>query len=124
MTGACQMMRKDVFRRLGGYDERFRLVFSDVVLCMEAWRKGLRVVYTPYARLIHHESYTRKKEDSAEDMRLLAEYLKNRGFMEDPYFHPELDPTSAIPRVRPPFDPTPRQVIGGYVDRVLAAAPR
>src|SRR6185437_7278864 len=37
VTGACQMMRRDVFDRLGGYDERFRLSFSDVILCMEAW---------------------------------------------------------------------------------------
>ncbi len=44
--------------KLGGFDERFRLSFSDVVLCMEAWKAGYRVVYTPYARLVHHESYT------------------------------------------------------------------
>ena len=122
VTGACQMMRKDVFRQLGGYDERFRLSFQDVVLCMEAWTAGYRVVYTPFARLVHHESYTRKREDSAEDMELLARYLRSTGFVEDPYCHPELDPKSLIPTVRPPFDPRPRQVIRDYVDRVLAAA--
>ena len=51
VTGACQMIRRDVFRQLGGFDERFRLSFSDVVLCLEAWKAGYRVVYTPYARL-------------------------------------------------------------------------
>jgi GT2 family glycosyltransferase len=122
VTGACQMMRKDVFRQLGGYDERFRLSFQDVVLCMEAWTAGYRVVYTPFARLVHHESYTRKREDSVEDMELLARYLRSTGFVEDPYCHPELDPKSLIPTVRPPFDPSPRQVIRDYVDRVLAAA--
>ena len=64
--------------QLGGYDERFRLSFSDVVLCMEAWKAGYRVVYTPHARLVHHESYTRKREDSAEDMELLARYLQRQ----------------------------------------------
>ena len=49
------MMRRGVFEQLGGFDERFRLSFSDVVLCMEAWKAGYRVMYTPYARLIHHE---------------------------------------------------------------------
>jgi GT2 family glycosyltransferase len=122
VTGACQMMRKDVFRQLGGYDERFRLSFSDVVLCLEAGKAGYRVVYTPFARLVHHESYTRKREDSAEDMELLARYLRSSGFVEDPYCHPELDPKSLIPAVRPPFGPNPRQVIRDYVDRVLAAA--
>lgn len=122
VTGACQMIRKDVFQQLGGYDERFRLSFSDVVLCMEAWKAGYRVVYTPYARLVHHESYTRKRDDSAQDMELLARYLQDSRFAEDPYFHPELNPKSSIPAVRPPFDPTPRQVVRDYVDRVLLAA--
>jgi GT2 family glycosyltransferase len=122
VTGACQMMRREVFEKLGGYDERFRLSFSDVVLCMRAWEAGYRVVYTPYARLVHHESHTRKREDSAEDMELLARYLRGSGFVEDPYFHPELDPKSPTPAVRPPFEPAPRQVIGSYVNRVLAAA--
>jgi len=122
VTGACQMMRKTVFDELGGYDERFRLTFSDVVLCMEAWRAGYRVVYTPYARLVHHESYTRQRNESPPDMVLLAQYLQTSGFEEDPFFHPELDPKSATPAVRPPFDPPARIVIRNYVERVLAAA--
>ena len=122
VTGACQMMRRDVFRKLGGYDERFRLSFSDVVLCMEAWKAGLRVVYTPYARLVHHESYTRKREDWPQDLELLVRYLKASGFDEDPYFHPELNPKSSVPALRPPFDPTPRQAVHEYIDRVLASA--
>jgi GT2 family glycosyltransferase len=123
VTGACQMMRKDVFRRLGGYDERFRLVFSDVVLCLEARKAGYRVVYTPHARLVHHESYTRKREDSPQDMELLARYLQATGFVEDPYLHPELDPKFLVPALRPPFGPSPRQFIREYVERVLATSP-
>jgi GT2 family glycosyltransferase len=120
VTGACQMLRRDVFVRLGGFDERFRLTFSDVVLCMEAWKTGYRVIYTPYARLIHHESYTRQRNESPPDMILLAEYLRANDFEEDPYFHPEIDPKSAVPAVRPPYDPAARAVIRNYVDRVLA----
>ncbi len=124
VTGACQMMRRDVFRQLGGFDERFRLVFSDVVFCMKAWRAGYRVVYTPYARLIHHESHTRKRDDSPEDMELLARYLRENAFEEDPYFHPALNPRSAVPALRPPLDPTGREVVRDYVQRVLAGAER
>lgn len=122
VTGACQMMRRDVFERLGGFDEGFRLSFSDVVLCMEAWKAGYRVVYTPRARLIHHESHTRKREDWPEDLERLVRYLESGGFVEDPYFHPELNSRSYLPAVRPPFDPMPRQVVRDYVERVLAAA--
>ena len=122
VTGACQMMRADVFRQVGGFDERFRLSFSDVVLSMETWKAGYRVVYTPYAVLTHHESYSRKRRDSPNDIALLARYLQESGFVEDPYFHPELSPKSLVPTLRPPFDPTPRQVVGDYIERVLSAA--
>ena len=122
VTGACQMMRRDVFTRLGGFDERFRLSFSDIVLCMEAWKAGYRVVYTPHARLVHHESYTRKREDWPEDLERLVRYLEANEFGEDPYFHPQLNPQSPVPALRPPFGPTPRQAVNDYVERVLANA--
>ena len=122
VTGACQMMRRQVYHQLGGFDERMRLSFSDVLLCLEAWRAGYRVVYTPHARLVHHESYTRKREDSVEDMEVLARYLDAHKFTEDPFFHPELNPHSHIPTVRSPFEAAPRQVIADYIRRVLASS--
>ena len=122
VTGACQMMRREVFDALGGHDERFRLCFSDVVLGLEAWKRGLRVVYTPFARLIHHESYTRQRLDWPEDLEFLVQYLQANGFVEDPFFHRELNATSPLPALRLPFDPTPPQVVRGYIERVSAMA--
>ena len=123
VTGACQMMRKEVFRQLGGYDERFRLSFSDVVLCMEAWKAGYRVVYTPYrstrpSRIVHEKAggFGRKTWSCWLDIFSRAALSRTR------ICHPELDPQSLIPALRPPFDPQPRQVIRDYVERVLAAA--
>jgi GT2 family glycosyltransferase len=118
VTGACQMIRRDVFERVGGYDERFRLSFSDVVFCMEAWRAGYRVVYTPFARLIHHESSTRGRSDWPEDLQLLVDYLRKQRVTEDPYLHPELNPASLVPMLRPPFAPSPRQAIERYLREV------
>jgi GT2 family glycosyltransferase len=124
VTGACQMMRREVFERLGRYDERFRLSFSDIVICLEAWKSGYRVVYTPHARLIHHESHTRKREDWPDDLLQLVQYLEANKFVEDPYFHPELNARSAIPALRPSFGASPRRAVRDYMDRVLTAAER
>jgi GT2 family glycosyltransferase len=120
VTGACQMMRRDVFQKAGRFDERFRLTFSDVVLCMEARKAGYRVVYTPYARLIHHESYTREGEDPSEDMQLLARYLRANAFEEDPFFHPELNPASTVPALRPPWARSPSDVVHESVNRIVS----
>jgi GT2 family glycosyltransferase len=121
VTGACQLMRREVFDRLGGFDERFRISFSDVELCLRAWTGGYRVVYTPYARLIHHESYTRERDDAPQDKKLLAAYLRTNGFEDDPYFHPELNPRSVIPMLRPAFEAEPAAAVRALVDRTLAA---
>jgi len=122
VTGACQAMRRTVFDHLGGFDERFRLIFGDVVLCLKAWKAGFRVVYTPYARLVHHESYTRKSANRPEDMELLVRYLENERFVEDPFFHPELVAKPPIPALRAPFEPTPREVIHDYMCLVRTVA--
>jgi len=57
VTGACVMIRKSLFDRLGGLDEQFPFLF-DVSICLEVLKLGKRVVYTPYAELFHHESAT------------------------------------------------------------------
>ena len=122
VTGACQMVRREVFEQVGGFDERFQLSFSDIVFCMEARKRGYRVMYTPHARLVHHESYTRKRQDRIEDLRLLLDYLRQHDLFDDPYFHPQLNPKSPVPALRPPLAAAPRQVVRDYVDRVLAEA--
>ena len=121
VTGACQLMRREVFAQLGGFDERFRISFSDVVLCLAAWTAGYRVVYTPYARLIHHESYTRERDDAPQDKKLLATYLRANGFEDDPYFHPELNPRSTVPDLRPAYEPTAGAAVREVIERTLAA---
>ena len=53
------MMRPSVFHEVGGFEERLRVAFNDVDLCLRVRQAGYRVVYTPYATLYHHESATR-----------------------------------------------------------------
>jgi len=56
VTGACLMSRRAVFLEAGGFDEAFPIDFNDVDFCLRLRRAGYRIVYTPYARLFHHES--------------------------------------------------------------------
>lgn len=34
VTGACQMIRRDVFERVGGYNEEFAAGFNDADFCL------------------------------------------------------------------------------------------
>lgn len=60
VTGACLAMRRTVFEALGGFDaEAFAIDFADTDLCLRAASAGFRTLWTPYARLVHHESASR-----------------------------------------------------------------
>jgi N-acetylglucosaminyl-diphospho-decaprenol L-rhamnosyltransferase len=53
LTGACLMMRRDLFDRVGGFDESFFMYFEDKDICKRVHEIGLKVVYYPETSLIH-----------------------------------------------------------------------
>ena len=56
VTGACLLIRAELYRALGGMDESFAIALNDVDLCLRARRAGWRVVYCAQAALWHYES--------------------------------------------------------------------
>ncbi|MCD7726221.1 MAG: glycosyltransferase family 2 protein [Clostridiales bacterium] len=66
VTGACLMMRKSLYERLGGLDESFAVSLNDVDLCIRAWKAGYVNVFTPFAELYHYESISRGLDDQGE----------------------------------------------------------
>ena len=60
VTGACLLTRTELYRQLGGLDERdFQVAYNDVDYCLRAARAGYRTVYTPQATLTHLGSASR-----------------------------------------------------------------
>ncbi|MGZ4335216.1 MAG: glycosyltransferase family 2 protein [Gaiellaceae bacterium] len=53
VVGACLLVRRDAFERLGGFDERFWLYGEEADLCRRLRESGLRVVHVPEARALH-----------------------------------------------------------------------
>jgi GT2 family glycosyltransferase/2-polyprenyl-3-methyl-5-hydroxy-6-metoxy-1,4-benzoquinol methylase len=66
ITAACLLMKKEVFNEIGGFNEDLAIAFNDVDLCLKIREKGYLIIYTPYARLYHHESLSRGVEDTVE----------------------------------------------------------
>lgn len=53
VSGAALMIKKDLFEKLGGYDERFFLYFEENNLCRRAKLTGAKVFFLPEAGIIH-----------------------------------------------------------------------
>jgi GT2 family glycosyltransferase/protein-L-isoaspartate O-methyltransferase len=63
VSGACAAFRKADFERLGGFDARFAPAYAeDADLCLQMQHAGLRVVYEPAARVVHHLSQTTQSQ--------------------------------------------------------------
>ncbi len=58
VTGAMLAVGRQVFQRVGGFDERYRWGYEDVDLCLKVRRAGADVRYVPEAESVHVESAT------------------------------------------------------------------
>jgi GT2 family glycosyltransferase len=98
VTGACLLVKADVYDALGGLDEEFTVAFNDVDFCLRARDAGYRIAWTPYAELTHYESKSRGlDEKNAEklerfhgEQRRLYEVHTRKGILNDPYYNPSL----------------------------------
>lgn len=65
VTAACLLIRKSVYAAVGGMDEqRFKVMYNDVDLCLKVERAGHKIVWTPFVTLIHHGSASLKENQS------------------------------------------------------------
>ena len=92
VTGACMLVRSQLFNELGGFHEGFRNGFEDVDLCLRAREKGYRVVYQPRSVLYHLESQTPgRKLHEADNARLLRERWGSHWWLADEDLHYHAD---------------------------------
>lgn len=99
VTGACMMLRRDVFEKLQGFDEAYQVGYSDIEICLRAASSGYRVVYTPFARLRHYEGGTRGLSLPPSDV--LRAYFRMLPAVRagDPFFSPNLSYVRRRPAV-------------------------
>ncbi|MGE5458632.1 MAG: glycosyltransferase, partial [Methanococcaceae archaeon] len=65
-TGACLLVRTDLFRQFGGFDERYAPAYSeDSDLCFTLRKNGYKVLYNPNSVVIHYESITSGQDPNA-----------------------------------------------------------
>ncbi|MGE3933703.1 MAG: glycosyltransferase [Rhodospirillaceae bacterium] len=89
-TAACLMLPRALYRDLGGLSEAYRTIYQDVDLCLRIRRGGRRILTTPRAVLIHHESASRGDRYDHFDRALLLDAWKDDLAAGDPYYSPML----------------------------------
>lgn len=111
VTAACMMMKREVFEKVGGFDEKLAVAFNDMDLCLRVGQAGYLVVYDPYVQLTHAESKTRGPEDSKEKTRRFQreiEYMRCRWMNilknGDPYYNKNLSLTRWDYSLKPFWD--------------------
>lgn len=112
VTGACMVVRRDVFDRAGGFDEGLPIAYNDIDFCIRVRNAGFRIVWTPHAELYHLESASRGYESTPEKAQRLEreKALMQRRWGDqltsDPFYNPNLsldreDVSLAFPPRRP-----------------------
>lgn len=128
LTGACLMVPRELFVKLGGFDESFNNGHEDLDLCLRIGQAGRKVVYCPKSVVIHLEARTKRlmgldnfhyrkgleNEEGRGRRRFLEKWGKalriddNRYFAEDGF-------STAAPAVATPSAPAEK----GGVKRIL-----
>lgn len=83
--GASMMIRKSVFEKLGGFDEKFYISFEDVDLGWRSWILGYKVVIVPESIVYHIGGQTIKNMNSV----ISFHGLKNHLSMKITNFEPK-----------------------------------
>lgn len=117
VTGACLLVRREVFLQAGGFPEELRVAFNDVDFCFTLYELGYYNVVVNTVHLLHHESFSRGGDATEEKSRrlageyalLFARHPQLQGC--DPFYHPWLSggrpnlgmivPTCKVGRVLP-----------------------
>ena len=84
LIGGCMMLKKDILKKLHGFDEQYFMYGEDVDLCFRIHRLGLKIFYLPEIKMLHYHGASSKKQTD----RFFATLMQKEStyiFMRDNY---------------------------------------
>ncbi|HOP99115.1 MAG TPA: glycosyltransferase family 2 protein [Verrucomicrobiota bacterium] len=84
ISGACMLMRREIFEKIGGFNSDYFMYSEDVELCYSASRMGLQNLYVPGAQVVHHGGKSSEQTPGDFSVRTMREsrwryFRKHRG---------------------------------------------
>ncbi len=90
VSGAVFATRLEVINAIGGFDEKLRVDFNDIDICLRMGAKGWRIAFTPHCELYHFEGSTQIRTTQAPDEIALFHKRWQDKLDFDPYYNPNL----------------------------------
>lgn len=110
VTGACMLVRRSLYRRLGGMDAAFAIALNDVDFCLRARADGARIAFAAGVTLVHYELLSlgrhyagaRAELEAVEVRRLSQRWASS--VAADPFYNPcaSLEPGREFQPAFPP----------------------
>lgn len=93
VTAACLVTPRQIYEELNGLDdESFKVAYNDIDYCLRVEQRGLDIIWTPEAKLYHHESVSRGDDMSEQhieryfnELSNLQKRWKTKGFVDKYY---------------------------------------
>ena len=82
ISGACMMIRRDAFERVGMFSEEYFMYAEDLDLCLKSVRAGYNNYFIGDARIVHHggKSSSPQTATVAKWHSMLQYFVKNHGY--------------------------------------------
>ena len=61
ISGSFMMMKREVYEKIGGFDEQFFMYGEDLDLCYRIQKNGYKVYYFPGTQIIHYKGESTKR---------------------------------------------------------------
>lgn len=94
VSGYCLAVKRDLFQEVGSFNGNLGAL-ADAEFCLRTRRTGHRIVHTPLAKLVLH--------DSPETLNAQREVFRDYGKLivgDDPYFNPNLSYDHTVPTLK------------------------
>jgi len=74
ISGSFMMMKREVYEKVGGFDEQFFMYGEDLDLCYRIQKSGWKVYYTPDTQIIHYKGESTKRS-SLDDTKIFYDAM-------------------------------------------------